>query len=164
MNIPMLNEINENTNAAKNEILQAMPAAGATSAEVEAAKTAIIGAMPSGGAKAPVSVKTSSYTFNKNAAQTGLSMTGKGYAYLRFNVQRNDSSSAKIVIDGVTFFDGNLFTASNLFGTFYRDTTEEGSIYTILIRVDKSILVQGNAGTTNSSYSFYLSSMVYFEE
>ena len=53
MDIPMINEINDNTNAAaeavKNAILNAMPAAGIDQAALDAAVAEIVAAMPTGG-------------------------------------------------------------------------------------------------------------------
>lgn len=97
MDIPMINEINENTNAAKNEILEAMPAAGATSAEVEAAKNAIIGAMPSGGGLTSCIRKIQRGTFAVNATTNGgsTSVTLSGFSDVNKMSVRLEGSSFK---------------------------------------------------------------------
>lgn len=102
MDIPMLNEINENTNAAKKEILEAMPAAGATSAEVEAAKTAIIGAMPSGGDAVPVSI-TAMFKSGSTSSSGAImfNVTGKGYIDIVISANAT-GNQITLVIDGVT--------------------------------------------------------------
>ena len=106
MDIPMINEINENTNAAKNEILQAMPAAGATSAEVEAAKTAIIGAMPSGGDAVVVSSVLSYGTSGTGGSDvTVVNSSGKGFINLTLRSSGSSEESkvyATVIVDGVT--------------------------------------------------------------
>lgn len=108
MDIPMINEINENTNAAKKEILEAMPAAGATSAEVEAAKTAIIGAMPSGGDGmfVPVS-RVSMLNIGITSAKDIVNVKGKGYVSGSVNgVVNTSDNTITMSVDGVTIFNG----------------------------------------------------------
>ena len=126
MDIPMINEINENTNAAKKEILEAMPAAGATSAEVEAAKAAIIGAMPSGGDAAPVSITTVDGINGNAQGKTIVNVTGKGYIDLSVKSSATGEYFGTLVIDGVTvlnkihFSKTPWFDANGDYTTFLR--------------------------------------------
>ena len=102
MDFPMINEINENTNAAKNEILEAMPAAGATSAEVEAAKTAIIGAMPSGGDAVPVAITVVEQVKGGSGGAVAFNVSGKGYIDMVVKSTATGEYFGTLVIDGVT--------------------------------------------------------------
>lgn len=168
MDFPMMNEINENTNAAKKEILEAMPAAGATSAEVEAAKTAIIGAMPSGGGLlVPKSMKTINISSTNEAYVTAVNVTGKGefVGALYAGTANVKYCKVKVTIDGVKVWDGvglyflGLMLISDLVQGYHGDSK---CVVSVNIPFEKSLKIEVY-GSSNSYITELIGSVRFYE-
>lgn len=162
MNIPMLNEINENTNAAKNEILKAMPAAGATSAEVEAAKTAIIEAMTEGGS-GNTFVPSSAEVVNASTGSssvTAFSANGKGWTdVLIYTASRNSAQIARVTVDGVHVL--NNVCLPNDFSTMVTISSTAYHGFYLRVRFNSSIVIWIDG--LDSSNKTLAKGIVYFE-
>ena len=82
MDFPMINEINENTNAAaeavKTAILNAMPAAGIDQAALDAAVDEILAAMPTGGGLTSciMKIQRGTVSFGEDAATKAVTLSG----------------------------------------------------------------------------------------
>ena len=153
MDFPMINEINENTNAAKKEILEAMPAAGATSAEVEAAKTAIIGAMPGGGELLVPDSYAFVYCEPESSLTTAVDVTGKGRflgGIFSANGYRSGTTKVVVVLDGVEVLDSYLPRGVGAF------VTEGGYLIDLVFTKSLKIQLQRGSASTSGSTKVYL--------
>ena len=103
MDFPLINEINDNTNAAaeavKTAILNAMPAAGIDQAALDAAVAEILAGMPTGGGLTSCirKIQRGTATFNSDATSVTLS----GFSALGKMV---------VIINGLSCYDTSVAT------------------------------------------------------